>query len=75
MTALTTIQAASKRATKYGKFVVLSNVGTDRRSTELFHCLVPTSPYRAQFLHHAASIGLNAVFSYLGLGVRRQRGE
>ena len=68
MTALTTIQSASTKARKYGELIILSDVGGDRQSTELFHELVPTTPYRLQCLHHAATLGLNSVLFLVATG-------
>lgn len=61
MTALTTIQSASFKANIYGELILLSDVGGDLQSTQILHELVPTTQYRSQCLHHAATLCINSV--------------
>lgn len=68
VTAPRTVQAATRKKEQYGTYIVLSDVGVDRQSTELFRILVPTTPYRAQALHHAAALSINSVMFVVPTG-------
>ena len=68
MAAVRTIEAASLLREKYGPVIALDNVGTNLRSSELFRELVPNTEYRAQVLHHCATLGINKVVFVVGTG-------
>lgn len=66
MPSLRTIKASKVLRDKYGCVISLEHVGIAENSTKLFRELVPTSSYRAQVLHHAATLGLNKVLYVVG---------
>lgn len=66
MTSLRTIEASKVLWDKYGCVISLENVGIAESSTKLFRELVPTTSYREQGLHHAATLGLNNVLYVVG---------
>ena len=68
MAAMQTIEAASLLRDKYRPVIALDNVGKNWRSSKLFRELVPTTEYRAQVLHHCATLEINKVVFVVGTG-------
>ena len=68
ITAVRTIEGAAVLREKYGAIISLENVCTDERSSALFRELVPSTQYRAQVLHHCATLGMNHVAFVVGTG-------
>ncbi|CDF34407.1 unnamed protein product [Chondrus crispus] len=68
MTSVRSVESATTLRARYGPVVSLRNVGTSDRSTGLFKELVGTPAYRAQVLHHAATLGVNNVLFVVGTG-------
>lgn len=75
MTAVRTIETANAQLEKFGPVVWLEGVGVDEESTVLFKELVPTTAYRAQVLHHAATLGLSYVLFVVGTGGSMMEGS
>ncbi|CDF34053.1 unnamed protein product [Chondrus crispus] len=61
MTALTTVSEATHLREQFGPLTILSDVGSCGAADELFRTLIPSTQYRAQCLHHAATLGLKHV--------------
>ena len=68
MTSVATVEAAKDISENYSPVVVLDNVDVSDKSTAMFRKLVPTVPYQSQFLHHAATLGINSVMYVVGTG-------
>jgi len=68
MIALKTIEKAAAISEKHSPVILLSQVGSCRRTTELFMEAAQTTDYRAQVLHQAATLDINSVMFVVGTG-------
>lgn len=43
-------------------FIQISDIGCVEKADSLFHCVVTSTAYRVQCIHHSATVGMNFVF-------------
>ena len=68
MTTPNTIRNAKDIRERVASFSILKNIGRSEGMDKYFRELVPTTTYRFQFIHHAATLGISKVLLIVAKG-------
>ena len=75
MTAIRTIESATRIQLSYSQYVYVRRIGQCHNSLKVFHDMVPSTSYRVQCLHHSAVLGIQHVLFAVAKGSSMGVGE
>ena len=75
MTSVDTVRNAERLRKCYDSFIEITDIGYNSNANNIFKSLIPNTGYRAQCLHHAATVDTPYILYTVAKGTNSSKGE